>query len=201
MALGIGNPGAESHETRHNVGFMVLDRVAAQCGLTFSRLDRRKFGFSGKVKTQAAFGENDRAEPFVLVKPQTYVNLSGQVAGPLLRAAELGPESLFVVVDDLNLPLGRMRIRPAGTPGGHNGLASIQDALGTAEYPRLRLGIGHVDGHQMVDHVLGAFDSAEREVLGPVMDRAVEAVLAWLGGASVPDLMGRFNGSPEQTDS
>jgi PTH1 family peptidyl-tRNA hydrolase len=198
VVLGIGNPGAEYRDTRHNVGFMVLERVAARCGLDFARLDRRAFGFSGKVKARVAFGNTtpaeDSAEPFVLVEPHTYVNLSGQVAGPLLRAHDLGPESLFVVVDDLNLPLGRIRVRPAGRAGGHNGLESIQDAVGTDAYPRLRLGIGHADGSAMVEHVLGAFAHEEREVLGPVLDRAADAVIDWLGGGSVEILMGRYNG-------
>ncbi len=201
VALGIGNPGAEYVETRHNVGFMVMDRVAERRGLQFARLNRRDYGFSGKVKAQIALAGDGPDDPFALVKPLTYVNLSGQVAGPLLRIAELPATSLFVVVDDLNLPLGRMRIRPAGSAGGHNGLTSIQDALATAEFPRLRLGIGHASGAAMVGHVLGAFDSDEREVLGPVLDRAADAVLEWLGGAPVEDLMCRYNGQAPSQES
>ncbi|MEM7201130.1 MAG: aminoacyl-tRNA hydrolase [Planctomycetota bacterium] len=194
MVVGIGNPGVEYEQTRHNVGFMVLDRLAARMGLHFARLDRRELGFSGKAKAQIAFGGRDGATPFVLVKPLTYVNLSGQAVGPFLRAHELPPESLFVVVDDLNLPLGRIRIRPAGRSGGHNGLQSIQDALTTAEYPRLRLGIGHASADQWADHVLGAFSEEEREVLGSVLERATDAVSEWLGGASLQSLMERHNG-------
>ena len=200
VVLGIGNPGAEYEQTRHNVGFMVLDQVAERCGLVFQRLDRRDpefqsdgFRFSGKVKARIARG-HDRDEPFVLVKPLTYVNCSGQVAGPMLRAAMLSPESLFVVVDDLSLPLGRIRIRPAGSSGGHHGLASIEATLASSEYPRLRLGIGHTDASTMVEHVLGPFLPDEREVLGPVLDRAAKAVIDWLGGAPLQTLMGRYNG-------
>jgi PTH1 family peptidyl-tRNA hydrolase len=194
VVLGIGNPGAEYRDTRHNVGFQVVERVAARCGLQLARLQRRDFGFGGRVKGRIACGRFAGGEPFLLVEPHTFVNLTGQVAGPLMRARGLPPESLFVVVDDLNLPLGRIRVRPAGSSGGHNGLESIQAALGTDAYPRLRLGIGHVAGSRQVEHVLGAFSPEEREVLGPVLDRAAAAVIDWLRGAAIADLMGRYNG-------
>ena len=95
---------------------------------------------------------------------------------------------------DLNLPLGRIRVRPSGSSGGHNGLRSIEAALTTAEYPRLRLGIGESVESTVVDHVLAPFDEEEREVLVPALDRAVQASIAWLGGEDVPSLMSRFNG-------
>ncbi len=147
IALGIGNPGPEYDATRHNVGFMVLDHVAQRLGVAFTRLERHaddgSRSFSGKVKARTCEGRR-KGRSFLLVKPQTYVNLSGDVAGPLLRFAGRQPDSLFVIVDDLNLPLGRMRIRPSGSAGGHNGLKSIQQCLGTDCYPRLRLGIGPI---------------------------------------------------------
>src|SRR5678816_1218673 len=145
IVLGIGNPGPEYEATRHNVGFLVLDLLAQRGGGVFTRLERHADDgsklFGGKVKAQVCEGRR-KGRSFLLVKPQTYVNLSGDVAGPLLRAAGRQPDSLFVIVDDLNLPLGRMRIRPSGSAGGHNGLDSIQRALGTEAYPRLRPGIG-----------------------------------------------------------
>jgi PTH1 family peptidyl-tRNA hydrolase len=197
IVLGIGNPGPEYHETRHNVGFMVLDLLAKRRGLTFERLERKGADgaklFSGKVKAAVAAGMH-RGKRFLLVKPQTYVNLSGDVAGPLLRQAGLPPESLFVVVDDLNLPLGRIRCRPSGSAGGHNGLKSIEATLTTANYPRLRLGIG-APSVSLVDHVLARFLPEEQGVLSPAVERAAEAVEAWLGGESLEQLMGRFNGS------
>ena len=177
VVLGIGNPGAEYRDTRHNVGFMVCDQAAERLGLSFSRLDRRSLGLGGKVKAHVAWGNTlpgstEQVGPFVLVKPLTYVNLSGDVAGPLLRVFDLEPDALFVVVDDLNLPLGRLRIRPAGSPGGHNGLHSIERTLGTSEYPRLRLGIGQAEVSTTVEHVLGPFAPEEREVVdrGQKMD-------------------------------
>lgn len=202
LALGIGNPGPEYEQTRHNVGFMVLERVAESLGLTFSRLSRDAADgtklYSGKVKAQVAEGRAKSGEAFLLVKPLTFVNLSGDVAAPLLRTAQRTPESLFVIVDDLNLPLGRIRVRPSGNAGGHNGLRSIEAALQTNAYPRLRLGIGAPDAAiaraAIVSYVLDVFSVEEREVLDPALDRAAEAVLSWLDGASVSNLMDRYNG-------
>ena len=203
VLLGIGNPGPEYSETRHNVGFMVLDRVADRLGLTFRRLERKTPTgvklFGGKVKAWIASGTAEDGTNFLLVKPLTYVNLSGDVAGPLLRVADLSPESLFVVLDDLNLPLGRIRVRPSGSSGGHNGLRSIETALQTPDYPRLRLGIGDSVDTTTVDHVLAPFSNEERKVLVPSLDRATQASLAWLHGEDIPSLMARCNGAETRT--
>ena len=217
VVLGIGNPGPEYDDTRHNAGFIVLDRLAACEGVTFRRLDRRaSFGpdrpdgprsLSGKVKAQVALVEGGRGlgpDPVLLVKPLSYVNLSGEVAGPLLRVYGLGPESLFIVVDDLNLPLGRIRIRPSGSSGGHNGLKSIEQILCTNAYPRLRLGIGQpVDrdprvsassgGADAADFVLARFLPEEREVLRLVVERCADVATQWCTGTSVETLMERHN--------
>ena len=212
IVLGIGNPGPEYEGTRHNAGFLVLDRLASRLGLEFSRLERRAADgsrvFSGKVKARVAEGSL-QGQSFLLVKPLTYVNLSGDVAAPLLRHAGLGPESLFVVVDDLNLPLGRTRIRPSGSAGGHNGLKSIEQMLGSDAYPRLRLGIGQpVDGgpegskasalqaDAWRDFVLAPFLPEESEVLGRVLDWSADCVKAWLDGADPKTLMGIYNAAP-----
>jgi PTH1 family peptidyl-tRNA hydrolase len=193
VVLGVGNPGDEYRDTRHNVGFLVLDRAAERLGTTFHRLDRRALGLSGKVKALVAEGAVGSAT-CLLVKPLTYVNLSGDVAGALLRVAGLEPASLFVVVDDLNLPLGRIRIRPSGSSGGHNGLHSIEQALGSSAYPRLRLGIGQAESTTPVEHVLGPFLREERAVIDPALLRAADAVALWVGGTSLQTLMDRFNG-------
>lgn len=207
IVLGVGNPGPEYADTRHNVGFLVLDRLSRQLGLEFARLDRDAFGsepgqrLSGRVKARIAEGRNQKGEPFLLVKPQSYVNLSGEVAAPLLQRAGLQPESLFVVVDDLNLPLGRMRLRPSGSAGGHNGLKSIQQLLGTDAFPRLRLGIGKapdalsegVAPPEWADYVLAPFLPEEREVLDLVLGRAASCVEAWLAGSDLQTLMGTWN--------
>jgi peptidyl-tRNA hydrolase, PTH1 family len=224
IVLGIGNPGPEYEQTRHNVGFMVLDLVAQRLGLVFERLERHATdgsrSFSGKVKARIAEGRR-KGRSFLLTKPQSYVNLSGEVAAPLLRHAGRQPDSLFVIVDDLNLPLGRMRIRPSGSAGGHNGLKSIQQMLGTDAFPRLRLGIGppnvdpgagtEVSGSasrrggseglrpaNWPDFVLAPFLPEEREVLGRVLGRAADCVQAWIDGADLQNLMGTWNGDVDE---
>jgi peptidyl-tRNA hydrolase, PTH1 family len=221
IVLGIGNPGPEYENTRHNVGFMVLDLLAQRLGLAFERLERRaddgSAQFSGKVKARVCEGRR-KGRSFLMVKPLTYVNLSGDVAVPLLRHAGRGPESLFVIVDDLNLPLGRTRVRPSGSAGGHNGLKSIQDRLGSDAFPRLRLGIGPLAGSPFggndkvtegparkpamrniaaadwPDFVLAPFLPEEREVLGQMLGRAADCAQAWLDGADLQTLMGTYNG-------
>jgi PTH1 family peptidyl-tRNA hydrolase len=207
IVLGIGNPGPEYEGTRHNAGFLVLDQLAERLGLAFERLERRTDdgarAFSGKVKARVCEGRR-HGRTFLLVKPLTFVNLSGDVAVPLMRHAGLLPESLFVVVDDLNLPLGRIRVRPSGSAGGHNGLKSIQDRLGSDAFPRLRLGIGRpvtdgggaldVQSADWPDYVLAPFLPEEREVLGRVLGRAADCVEAWLRGVDFNTLMGTYNG-------
>jgi len=214
IALGIGNPGSEYEGTRHNVGFMVLDLLAERLGISFARLERQgpdgSKRFSGKVKAQVCDGRR-KGRSFLLAKPQTYVNLTGDVAAPLLRFSKRSPDALFVIVDDLNLPLGRMRLRPSGSAGGHNGLKSIQQMLTTDAYPRLRLGIGPpasddpdsgsegrskaavLRGRDWSDFVLAPFLPEEQEVLGRVLARAADCTQAWLDGTSLQSLMGTFN--------
>jgi PTH1 family peptidyl-tRNA hydrolase len=220
IVLGIGNPGPEYDGTRHNAGFLALDLLAQRLGLSFTRLERHADDgsrvFSGKVKAQVCEGRRKGRE-FLLVKPQTYVNLSGDVAAPLLRAAGRTPDSLFVIVDDLNLPLGRIRLRPSGSAGGHNGLKSIQERLGSDAYPRLRLGIGPLanqsrSGGQRTagkggsegmhpanwsGFVLAPFLPEEREVLGRVLARAADCIQQWLDGVSLETLMGTYNSVDE----
>ena len=216
IVLGIGNPGPEYEGTRHNVGFEMLDLVAERLGLAFSRLERRdadgRKRFSGKVKARVCEGRRQE-QSFLLVKPQTYVNLTGDTAAPLLQHAGCPPDSLFVIVDDLNLPLGRIRVRPSGSAGGHNGLKSIQDRLGTDAFPRLRLGIGQsaadpptssspgsgsegLHGADWPDFVLAPFLPEEREVLGRVLAWSADCVQAWLEGADPRELMGIYNAAP-----
>jgi len=220
IVLGIGNPGPEYEATRHNVGFMVLDLLAQRLGLAFERLERFADDgartFSGKVKARVCEGRK-KGRSFLLVKPQSYVNLSGDVAAPLLRHAGRTPDALFVIVDDLNLPLGRMRVRPSGSAGGHNGLTSIQRLLGTDGYPRLRLGIGprsasppsaaksakenRSEGLRSADwpsFVLAPFLPEEREVLGRVLGRAADCAEAWLDGRDMQALMNEWNSDPTE---
>jgi PTH1 family peptidyl-tRNA hydrolase len=191
--VGIGNPGPEYEDTRHNVGFSVLDRVAARRGLQFGKVGREE-GFSGRVRAKVAPGSIG-GTAFWLVKPLSYVNLTGVVVGAFARKFGAAPDSIFVVVDDLDLPLGRTRVRPSGSSGGHNGLRSLEEALGSSEFPRLRLGIGRPEGGAAADFVLSRFHEEEREIVERVLARAADAVEDWLSGSTVQDLMNRYNGT------
>lgn len=167
-----------------------------------------RFRLSAKAKARVAHGRVPRVaregeglllrlRSFLLVKPWTYMNLSGVAVAALARLCRIPPASIFVVYDDLNLPLGRMRIRPEGSPGGHNGMKSLVSCLGTEGFPRLRMGIGAagLPASIMVDpdFVLGSFETHERPLLQQIHAASVEACRAWLGGVELPQLMNRYN--------
>jgi len=189
LIVGLGNPGAKYQGTRHNVGFRVIDELARRGGITVSR--RR---FSGQVGG-GRIGEHR----VVLLKPTTYMNLSGQAVRAAMVFHRLGMEDLLVVVDDLSLPLGRLRVRGQGSAGGHHGLSSIIQELGDDSFCRLRVGIGQARGGQMVDHVLSAFSPEEEAVVGPAVERAADAVECWLAKGP-QEAMNRFN-RPEDASS
>ena len=162
LLVGLGNPGREYRDTRHNVGFLVADRLAA-------REARR-------VRTEKSWqAEVARAGDLLLCKPLTYMNLSGQAVRPLSHFYKIEPAQVLVVLDDMALPLGKLRFRASGSAGGHNGLQSIIEHFGTPDVPRLRIGIGSAE-QDAVDHVLGRFALEERPVLEQSLDRAMEAI-------------------------
>ena len=179
LLVGLGNPGREYAGTRHNVGFMVLDRLAAAWGAAF-RADK---------KWQA---EVANTGDVWLCKPQTYMNLSGESVGEIARFYKIEPARVFVILDDMALPLGRLRFRERGSAGGHNGLQSILDHLGTQDIPRLRIGIGSAEPGAAVGHVLGRFAVDERPLVEQSLDRAVEAV-RFAQENDLPSAMNRFN--------
>lgn len=164
LVAGLGNPGAQYAGTRHNVGFDVLDIVAQRRGVKWTR--NRQF-----------LGEIASSGGLHLLKPLTFMNLSGESVGRLARYYKIEPSQILVVVDDIALDLGRLRIRFAGSAGGHNGLKSVIEHLGTDQFPRLRIGVGAVGGGQdVVDHVLSGFTPDEREKIKRTLDRAADAV-------------------------
>jgi peptidyl-tRNA hydrolase, PTH1 family len=163
MVVGLGNPGPSYAATRHNIGFMVLDRLAAGLGCAFST----------QKSWDAAVA---RGSGWLLCKPLSFMNCSGAPVSAVSGFYKVPPAEVLVVLDDAALPLGRLRFRPGGSAGGHNGLQSVLDHLGTAAVPRLRVGIGASSGIEMVDHVLGRFLSEERPVIEEALERAVEAV-------------------------
>jgi PTH1 family peptidyl-tRNA hydrolase len=164
LVAGLGNPGIDYARTRHNAGFLVLDRLAA----------RREAAF----RTSNAWrGEFFVSAGALYVKPLTYMNLSGESVSAVARFYRIRPAEVLVVLDDFALPLGRLRLRPGGSSGGHNGLQSVIDHLGTQDVPRLRIGIGPPDGEETSrDHVLRKFRSEERQIVENSLDRAADAV-------------------------
>ncbi len=161
LIAGLGNPGREYEETRHNAGFMIVDRLAQRAGAQF-RIE---------AKWNAAIATTGGV---ILCKPQGYMNSSGEPLAAVAHFYKIPPAQVLAIFDDVALPLGRIRIRPGGSSGGHNGMESILAHLG--DIPRLRVGIGAADGRPMVQHVLGKFLPDERPVLGEVIDRAVAAI-------------------------
>lgn len=165
MIVGLGNPGRTYEDTRHNAGFMVVDRLAAGWGAVF-KTDRQR-------KCELAAGPG-----VLLVKPATFMNESGLCVGPMMRFFKLDPRSVFVIHDEVDFPLGVMKLREKGSAGGHNGIKSLIAHMGTQEFPRLRFGIGLPRGKgEMIGHVLGKFRPEERELLDVMLGKAADAVL------------------------
>ena len=171
LVTGLGNPGAKYRGTRHNVGFEVVDLLAARHGLTFEA-----------APADALQAKWRRADDVVLlVKPLTFMNVSGQAVSALARYYKVGVDGTMVLCDDVNLPLGRLRIRASGTEGGHNGLRSIAEQFGTVDYPRLRIGVGRGDTRRdLADHVLARFEPEEQPGIESAIARAADAVECWL---------------------
>lgn len=166
LVVGLGNPGAEYAGTRHNVGFEVIDELAERSGIAVRRRTLRSVLGDGVIEGQRV----------ILARPMTYMNLSGEAVAAIARMYKISPSDILVVVDDMALPVGKLRLRLKGSPGGHNGLDSIQRHLHTDEYPRVRIGVGGARPGQMVDHVLGRFRPDERPLIAEAVDRAAEAV-------------------------
>lgn len=183
VVVGLGNPGSRYVGTRHNVGFAVIDLLAA--GPMPARFQQR---------FQAQVGEIVLASGKVLlVKPETFMNLSGRAVRQVLDFYQVESADLLVVCDDVNLPLGKLRARARGTHGGHNGLRDIQNHLGGTEYARLRIGVGSADKSEMVDHVLGRFRPGERPLIEEAVQCAVQAVLVW-DRDGIEACMNQYNG-------
>lgn len=182
LIVGLGNIGSEYSETRHNIGFKVLDAFAEASGVPFCSArygDRAEVRFKGRI--------------FVLIKPSTYMNLSGKAVRYWLDKEKIERADMLVILDDLALPLGTLRLRARGSDGGHNGLKSIDALLGSNDYPRLRCGIGSdfPQGYQ-IDHVLGEWSSEEKVVLKDEIAAAVEVIKSF-GTQGVERTMNAFN--------
>lgn len=185
VVVGLGNPGKRYEGTRHNVGFAVVDNLAAS-----PRAGRFQSRF------QAQVGElSEDAGKILLVKPETFMNLSGRSVREIVDFYQLPLIDLLVVCDDMNLPLGKLRVRAKGTHGGHNGLRDIQNHLGTTEYARLRVGVD-APRDDAIDHVLGRFRASERNAIEDAVALSAQAVLVW-ASRGVAACMNQYNGPKE----
>lgn len=170
VVVGLGNPGSRYTGTRHNVGFAIIDLLAK--GPAVSRFQNR---FEAELAES-----HEGTHKVLLVKPQTFMNVSGRSVRQIVDFYQLPVSDLLVLSDDINLPLGKLRMRARGSHGGHNGLRDIQNHLGTSEYARLRVGVGAPEPGAAIDHVLGRFSPTDRAIMDDAVAQAAQAVLVWL---------------------
>jgi PTH1 family peptidyl-tRNA hydrolase len=184
LIVGLGNPGAEYARTRHNAGFVVAERLA----------ERWQASWTYEKKFNARLASAQRNSRRVLLcEPQTYMNSSGEAVGAVLAFYRVPLSGLLVVVDDADLPLGEIRLRPGGSSGGHHGLESIEQRLGSHEYARLRVGIGRSGAREIAGYVLGRFNSTEAALVDKVLTVASDQAETWLE-AGIQKAMNQFNG-------
>jgi peptidyl-tRNA hydrolase, PTH1 family len=197
LIIGLGNPGREYRENRHNLGFMLMDRLAVKLNGRFTRLQSKALVASALYNPQFPIQERQKEageRKIILAKPQTFMNLSGQSVQGLVHFYKVPLTNLLVAHDDLDLPPGTIRIRPDGGSAGQKGMASILERFGTDEFPRLRMGIGHPPGHMAPpDYVLQDFSNGERAIISETLDRAVEAVLTFVT-EGLDMAMNKYNG-------
>ncbi len=186
LIVGLGNPGSEYAKTRHNAGFQVVERLAG----------RWRTDWAYEKKFNARLAHVVRGERrVVLCEPQTYMNASGEAAGAVAAFYRVTAERLLVIVDDADLPLGQLRLRPGGSSGGHHGLESVEQHLGTPNYARLRVGIGRQAGaREITGYVLGRFGSTETALADKVFNVATDQAETWLD-AGIQKAMSLFNGN------
>ena len=185
LIVGLGNPGGEYAKTRHNAGFMLADLLA----------EHWRVGWSAAKKFQARVAKAERGgRGVILCEPQTFMNASGESVSAVMKFYQLPLKNLVVAMDDADLPLGEIRLRPGGSSGGHHGLESIEQHLGTREFARLRVGIGRQSGaREITGHVLGRLNAGEMAVMEKVLDRAADQLECWLAHG-LQKAMSQFNG-------
>ena len=191
MIVGLGNPGPEYRDTRHNVGFRVVDEIARRHQLTWA--------MAPSQVPDAFVVKKFGAPPLLLAKPLTFMNLSGAAVAALARYYDVAPSDLLVVFDDVDLPFGRIRARAVGSAGTHNGLRSVVGSLGTTEFPRLRVGVGRGDARRdLANHVLSKFERDESAVLESVIARAADAA-EMFAADDILKVMNVYNPDPAGT--
>lgn len=194
LIAGLGNPGAEYARTRHNAGFLALEELAREWQASGWKEETR---FNSMVARA-----NRSGRPAVLVRPLTYMNLSGAAIGAVIRFFRIPLTQVLVVVDDADLPLGTLRLRTDGSAGGHHGLESVESHLGTRAYARQRIGIGRLEPgvREITGHVLGRFSAAETDIFRKVLPRAVAQITCWLE-EGIGKAMTRYNGPLTSSES
>jgi len=193
LVAGLGNPGDRYRGTRHNVGFDVIDVLADRRGLSNAFSATKTDAVAARWRRPAEAAPDDESPDVWLVKPMTFMNVSGVAVGDLMRYYGIAVADILIVCDDVNLPLGRLRARASGSEGGHNGLRSIAEHLGTMDYPRLRVGVGRGDERrELASHVLARFEPEEREAVEQTVARAADAVEMWVFDG-LPRMMNTFN--------
>lgn len=181
LIVGLGNPGKKYENTRHNMGFMVVDRLSEKTGTAVDRLKFRA------LTGECVIG----GHKVMLMKPQTFMNLSGDAVREAARYYKLAPSHIIVIYDDIDIPLGNLRLRKSGSAGTHNGMRSIVSLLGTDQFPRVRVGIGGTSG-DLVNHVIGRISSGERKILDETVNNAADAVECFVNDG-IDMAMNRFN--------
>ena len=183
LIVGLGNPGRQYQASRHNIGFMLVSHLAEKLDIAFTRVQ------SKALVTKS----NYQGRSLILAKPQTYMNLSGHAVSSLVRFYKIQLDNLLVVYDDVDLPYGRIRIRPSGGSAGQKGMQSIIGQLGTQEFPRMRMGVGRPPGSKgAASYVLRDFSGEDAEFLPPILDRGVEAVITYIT-EDLTTAMNRYN--------
>jgi len=189
LIVGLGNPGSEYARTRHNAGFLAVTRLAERL--------HASWGYEKKFEARLAKVQRPEGGTIWLCEPQTYMNSSGDAVGAVVDFYHVSLSKLLVIVDDADLPLGELRLRPSGSSGGHHGLESIEQRLGTRDYARLRIGIGRQPGaRQITGYVLGRFDSTEATLVDKVLAVACDQAECW-SNAGIQKAMSQFNGVVE----
>ena len=182
IIAGLGNPGKEYTSTRHNAGYMAIDYLAEKLNIKLN-----------KLKFNSVYGDTSiNGEKVMLVKPVTYMNRSGIAIAEIMKFYKIEVENLIVIYDDIDLPLGTLRIRPNGSPGTHNGMKSIISSINNGEFPRIRIGIGRNENMDLADYVLQKFSQSERDLINPIIEKAAEASIEIIN-KSIDSAMQKYN--------
>lgn len=184
LIVGLGNIGREYENTRHNIGFMVVDELARRLGVSFGKEDR-----------SAYMAEYRAPEKIIIIKPTTYMNLSGVAVGAYANFYHIAPDDIAVIQDDMDMPVGQLRIRRKGSAGGHNGIKSITEHLGTDAYPRFKIGIGHParNNKAVVNHVLHAFQGEDKTAIEAAVAEMATALEEWIKSDDIEEVMQAHN--------